>query len=55
MDRCYWGDPERALHKREVRAVGLSVYLSVCLYVHDTKIYKNSINLRVPLVVDCSV
>ena len=28
---------------------------SVCLYVHDTKIYKNSTNLRVPSVVDCSV
>ena len=65
------GEPERAPHKREVRAVGrsvclsvylsvclsicLSVYLSVCPYVHDTKIYKNSINLRVPSVVDCSV
>ena len=45
-----WGEPERAPHKREVRAVGLSV----CPYVHDTKIYKNSINLRVPSVVDCS-
>ena len=28
---------------------------SVCLYVHDTKIYKSSTNLQVPLVVDCSV
>ena len=26
----YWGEPERAPHKREVRAVGLSVCLSVC-------------------------
>ena len=55
----YWGEPERAPHKREVRAVGrsvcLSVGLSVCPYVHDTKIYKNSTNLRVPSVVDCSV
>ena len=62
-----WGEPERAPHKCEVRAVSLSVclsvclsiclcvYLSVCPYVHDTKIYKNSINLRVPSVVDCSV
>ena len=45
-----WGEPERAPHKREVRAVGLSVCLSVCLsfcpYVHDTKIYKSNINLR---------
>ena len=49
-----WGKPERAPHKREVRAVGLSVCLSVCLslclsfclYVHDTKIYKSNINLR---------
>ena len=46
-----WGEPERAPHKREVRVVGLSV----CPYVHDTKIYKNGINLRVPSVVDCSV
>ena len=54
-DSFYWGKPERAPHKHEVRAVGLSVYLSVCPYVHDTKIYKNSTNLRVPSVVDCSV
>ena len=27
----YWGEPERAPHKREVRAVGLSVCLSICL------------------------
>ena len=56
---CIWGEPERAPHKREVRAVCLSVYLSVylsfCPYVHDTKIYKSSTNLRVPSVVDCSV
>ena len=32
-----------------------SVGLSVCPYVHDTKIYKSSINLRVLSVVDCSV
>ena len=38
-----------------VRSVCLSVYLSVCPYVHETKIYKNSTNLRVPSVVDCSV
>ena len=40
-----WGEPERAPHKREVRAACLSVSLSVCPYVHDTKIYKNSSNL----------
>ena len=28
-----WGEPERALHKREVRAVGRSVCLSVSLSV----------------------
>ena len=32
----------RAPHKRKVRAVGLSV----CPYVHDTKIYKSNTNLR---------
>ena len=41
-----WGEPERAPHKREVRAACLSVCLSVCPYIHDTKIYKNSSNLR---------
>ena len=52
MANCnHWDEPERAPHKREVRAVGLSI----CLYVHDTKIYKNSTNLRVPSVVDCSI
>ena len=51
----FWGEPERAPHKREVRAVGLSLCLSFCPYVHDTKIYKSNINLRVPSVVDCSV
>ena len=34
-----WGEPERAPHKREVCAVGLSI----CPYVHDTKIYKNTV------------
>ena len=48
-----WGEPERAPHKREVRAVCLSVCLSFCPYVHDTKIYKNNSNLRVPSVVNC--
>ena len=43
---CYWGEPERAPHKREVHVVGLSVCLSFCPYVHDTKIYKSSTNLR---------
>ena len=28
-DESYWGEPERAPHKHEVRAVGLSL----CLYV----------------------
>ena len=55
LEFTHWGEPERAPHKREVCAVGLSVCLSVCPYVHDTKIYKNSINLWVPSVVDCSV
>ena len=41
-----WGEPERAPHKRKVRAVDLSVCLSFCPYVHDTKIYKSNINLR---------
>ena len=45
-----WGEPERAPHKREVHAACLSIFLSVCLsvcpYIHDTKIYKNSSNLR---------
>ena len=53
-----WGEPERAPHKCEVHAVGLSVCLSVCPYVHNTKIYKSSTNLRVPSlasVVDCSI
>ena len=45
-NRDYWGEPERAPHKREVRAACLSVCLSFCPYVHDTKIYKNSSNLR---------
>ena len=49
--QIYWGEPERAPHKREIHAVGLSVCLSLCLsfcpYVHDnTKIYKSNINLR---------
>ena len=34
----FWGEPERAPHKHEVRAVGrsvgMSVYLSICLSVH---------------------
>ena len=46
-----WGEPERAPHKRKVRAA----CLSVCPYVHDTKIYKNSVIYGVPLVVDSSV
>ena len=29
------GEPEQAPHKREVRAFGLSIYLSVCPYVHE--------------------
>ena len=29
----YWGEPERAPHKREARAVGLSVCVSICLSV----------------------
>ena len=49
-----WGEPERAPHKREVRAVSLSVCLSVRTFM-TRKIYKNSTNLRVPSVVDCSV
>ena len=56
---CKQHEPERAPHKHEVHAVGLSVclsvYLSVCLYVHDMKIHNNSTNLRVPSVVDCSI
>ena len=54
LSSCYdvsWGEPERATHKCEVRAACLSIYP----YIHDTKIYKNSTNLRVPSVVDCSV
>ena len=30
---AYWGELERALHKREVHAVGRSVCLSFCLSV----------------------
>ena len=38
-----------------VRLVCLSFCLFVCPYVHYTKIYKNSSNLRIPLVVDSSI
>ena len=52
LDHVNWGEPERAhINVKFVR----SVCLSVCPYVHNTKIYKNSTNLRVPSVVDCSV
>ena len=52
-----WGEPEGAPHKHEVctvclcLSVCLSFCLSFCPYVHDTKIYKNNSNLRVPSVV----
>ena len=53
--RCHWGKPEQAPHKHEVCAACLSVFLSVCPYVHNTKIYKSSVIYGVPLVVDSSV
>ena len=37
---------EPHINVKFVRLVCLSVFLSVCPYVHDTKIYKNSSNLR---------
>ena len=48
---------EQAPHECEVCAACLfaAICLSVCLYVYDTKIYKNSTNLRVPSVVDCNI
>ena len=57
-----WGEPERAPHKREVRAACLSVYLSVCLSVclsvrtFMTRKYTRIVVIYgVPLVVDSSV
>ena len=53
-----WGEPERAPHKREVRAVGRSVCLSVCRSVRTfmTRKYTRVILIYgVPSVVDCSV
>ena len=41
-----WGKPERAPHKREVRAICLSVCLSFCPYIHDMKIYKSNQDSR---------
>ena len=51
MEESDWGEPERAPHKREVCAVGLSV----CLSVHTFMTRKYTTNLWVPSVVDCSV
>ena len=51
---------EPHINVKFVRFVCLSVCLSFCPYVHDTKIYKSNTNLRhnlclrVPSVVDCS-
>ena len=58
LDNYNWGEPERAPHKREVRAVSLSVCLSVCRSVRTfmTRKYTRVILIYgVPSVVDCSV
>ena len=48
------GEPEQAPHKREVRAVGLSVCLSAHTFM--TRKYTRVILIYgVPSVVDCSV
>ena len=54
IDSLYWGEPERAPHKREVCAIGLSVCRSVRTFM--TRKYTRVILIYgVPSVVDCSV
>ena len=51
---CNWGEPERAPHKREVRAACLSVFLSVRTFM--TRKYTRIVVIYgIPLVVDSSV
>ena len=51
---CYWGEPERAPHIREVHVVGLSVCRSVRTFMTQ-KSTRVVLIYGVPSVVDCSI